>query len=68
MLLKYVIQALPVYTMSCFKLPKGLYQELTKHMANFWWSSGENEKKMHRIAWDTITESKEKGGLGFKDL
>lgn len=70
-LLKLVIQALPVYTMFVFKLPKGLYQELTKLMANFWWSNGDNEKRMHWNAWDTITEAKEKGGLGglgFKDL
>ena len=27
-LIKTVIQAIPIYTMSCFKLPKGLIKEL----------------------------------------
>ena len=27
-LIKAVIQAIPIYTMSCFKLPKGLVREL----------------------------------------
>lgn len=66
-LLKSVIQALLVYTMFVFKLPKGLCQELTKLMANFWLSNGDNKKRMHWNAWDTITEAKEKRGLGFKD-
>lgn len=63
-----MVQALPVYTMSYFRLPKGLCQETSKQIASFWWSSGDKEKRMHWIAWEELTETKENGGLGFKDL
>lgn len=68
MLLKLVIQALTVYSVSCFKLPKGVCNDITKMMARFWCSKGENENKMHWLAWEKITETKVAGGLGFRDL
>lgn len=67
-MLKSVIQALQVYSMSCFKLPKGVRNEITKIMAIFWWSKGEKEDKLHLKAWGKMTEAKENGGLRFKDL
>lgn len=32
-----VAQATPTYTMSCFKIPDSLYEELTGMIRNFWW-------------------------------
>lgn len=46
-MLKSVIQALPVYSMSCFKLPKGVCNEITKSMARFWWSKDGKKGKLH---------------------
>lgn len=47
-LIKAVAQAIPTYTMSCFKLPDALCEELISMIRNFWWGQKGNEKK---IAW-----------------
>ena len=36
-LIKAVAQAIPTYTMSCFKIPDSLCDDLTSMIKNFWW-------------------------------
>ena len=45
-LIKAVAQATPTYTMTCFKIPDSLCQELNSMVRNFWWGQKENERKM----------------------
>ena len=47
-LIKFVAQVIPSYTMNCFLLPKTLCDELTRVIRQFWWGQMGNEKK---IAW-----------------
>lgn len=35
-IIKTVVQAIPSYSMSCFKLPKGIIAECNHLMAKFW--------------------------------
>ncbi|KAL3534703.1 hypothetical protein ACH5RR_003164 [Cinchona calisaya] len=67
-LLKSVVMALPNYTISYFRLPKGMCKELSKMMARFWWGSKEGEKKTHWVKWSKRTEPKCNVGLGIRDI
>lgn len=49
-LIKAVIQAILTYTMSCFKLPKGLIKELEVLIRKFWWGYHDDSKKVHWVS------------------
>ena len=67
-LIKAVAQAVPSYTMSCFKLPDTLCDELTGMVRQFWWGQVKDEKKLAWMSWEKLCLSKEKGGMGFRGL
>lgn len=46
-LIKSVIQAIPIYMMSIFRIPDGLINDLHAMFAKFWWGSNEEKKKIH---------------------
>ena len=67
-LIKSVIQAIPTYTMSCFKHPKGLIQEIEVLIRKFWWGYCGVARKVHWVSRERLCEAKEVGGMGFKDI
>ncbi|KAL9840112.1 hypothetical protein AtNW77_Chr2g0224721 [Arabidopsis thaliana] len=67
-MLKSVLDAMPTYTMSCFKLPGSLCKRIQSALTRFWWDSSTEKKKMCWIAWSRMVNSKTDGGLGFKDI
>jgi hypothetical protein len=38
-LIKAMTQAIPTYSMSCFKLPRGLCDQINSLIRSFWWGS-----------------------------
>jgi len=67
-LIKAVAQALPAYSMSVFKLPMGLCDDLTSIIREFWWGVENGKRKTAWIAWEELVLKKCCGGMGFKDL
>uniref|UniRef100_A0A803PJ70 Reverse transcriptase n=1 Tax=Cannabis sativa TaxID=3483 RepID=A0A803PJ70_CANSA len=67
-LLKAVIQAIPSYAMSCYKLPVSICRKIESLMAQFWWGSFGNQSKAHWKSWVSLCQSKFFGGLGFRSL
>ena len=67
-LIKAVVQAIPTYTMSCFKLPIGLCNELESLIRKFWWGQRGDRQKIHWVKRETLTQAESVGGMGFKNL
>ena len=67
-LIKAVIQVIPTYTMSCFKLPKCLVQDIESLTRKFWWGYRGEQQKIHWISWDKLCLPKKEGGMGFREL
>lgn len=67
-LLKAVIQAIPTFDMSCFRIPCTILKEIKTMYVNFWWGSIDKGKKIHWKAWNFLQKPKTEGGLGFRIL
>jgi hypothetical protein len=67
-LLKAIVQAIPAYVMSVFKIPKQICKGITTAMSNFWWGDGADRKRMHWLAWWKMCVPKQQGGMGFRDI
>ncbi|KAL0410935.1 UNVERIFIED_CONTAM: hypothetical protein Slati_3683200 [Sesamum latifolium] len=66
-LIKSIIQAIPSYCMSVFKLPVTLLKELESISGNFFWNDS-TKNKIHWIAWSKMCRSKKDEGLGLRNL
>ena len=67
-LMKIIVQAIPTYTMSCFKLPLGLCNYIESLIRKFQWGQHNDRCKIHWVSWDSLCQSISNGGMGFKDL
>lgn len=67
-LLKSIAIAMPVYTMNCFKLPKGICEDIERVIANYWWNTHPDRNSIHWLSWNRMKYSKKEGGLGFRDI
>lgn len=64
-LIKAVAQAIPVYSMACFRLPRGICENVMSMIRQFWWGSKRGKRKPCWVSWEVCTKPKCLGGLGF---
>ena len=68
-LLNAVLSSIPVYYMSCFKLPSWVIEEIDKVRRNFLWHGvSQQPKKLSLVNWNLVCTPKKLGGLGVLDL
>lgn len=67
-LIKSVLQTIPMYPFMCFKAPKATCNQLNSVISHFWWGDGDNGGRIHWGAWQKMTLQKGVGGMGFKDF
>ena len=48
-LIKAVVQTIPIYTMNCFKLPISLCNDLEELICKFWWGERGDQRKIHWV-------------------
>ena len=66
-MIKVVVQAIPTYFMSVFKLPVSPCKDIEAMIHKFWWGQGD-AKKIHWVKWNTLCSSKSVGAMGFRDI
>lgn len=64
-LLKSVLSAIPVFTMSVFLAPVGVVGDIEKLMRAFLWGNCSGVKKINWISWEQICKNSKLGGLGL---
>uniref|UniRef100_A0A2N9HN71 Reverse transcriptase domain-containing protein n=1 Tax=Fagus sylvatica TaxID=28930 RepID=A0A2N9HN71_FAGSY len=67
-LIKTIAQAIPTYTMTCFKLPKVWCDSVNSLVSKYWWGQTKEENKIHWLSWGQLCSHKNEGGMGFRDL
>lgn len=65
-LIKAVIYSIPLYSMSCFRLPKTLCNRMASTAVKFWWSTTSRNKSIHWVRKEIMEKEKIKGGMGFR--
>ncbi|KAG8474149.1 hypothetical protein CXB51_033836 [Gossypium anomalum] len=66
--IKVVLQAIPVYVMQCFALPKKICYQLEGILNKFWWSNSKTAKGIIWSTWSALCLPKVYDGMGFRDL
>lgn len=67
-LIKYVLKAIPTYTMSVFKLSKRLCTKIEVMISRFWCCYNHKEKVIHWWKLDILGIANAKGGMGFREF
>ncbi|CAH9139232.1 unnamed protein product [Cuscuta epithymum] len=67
-LIKYVLNTIPLHTLAVDTLPKAVSKCLEKKMSHFLWGSNATKNKFHWIRWKDICLPYDEGGLNIRSL
>lgn len=67
-MIKAVLQAIPTYIMSVYKIPSEVNTKIHSLIAKFWWGNGDDKHRMHWRSWESLCQLKCFDGMGFRDL
>lgn len=66
--IKAVAQAIPIYSMACFKPPRGLCENLNSTIQKYFGGYKNGKRKPAWVSWEVMTRPKHLGGPGFRDM
>lgn len=66
-LLKVVLQAIPIYQISCQAIPKSISQKMVAMFKKFLWKGTNKTRKWALISWEWLSRLSKDGGLGLRD-
>ncbi|KAL5556124.1 hypothetical protein UlMin_038360 [Ulmus minor] len=61
--LKAVVQAIPIYAMSCFMIPDSIIGEIEAACSRFLWGTTSDHKRIHWLKWKELCKLKSMGGV-----
>ena len=67
-LIKSVMNNLPIYYLSFFKIPKAVAKKIISLLRNFFLTRNGKRKKVPLVAWEIIQKPKHFGGHGVGDI
>lgn len=67
-LINSVLDPIPIYSLSFYKSLSKVLHEIRHTQSSILWSDCKNKKMVHWVNWNTVCKSREKGGLGVKDI
>jgi len=67
-LVKAVLNCLPIYYLSLFKLPKKVANDIIRLQRKFLWGGNREGNHMALVKWEVVQLRKEYGGLGVGDI
>jgi hypothetical protein len=67
-LVKVVLQSIPVYWFSLAKVPISIIHKIQQLMENFLWRGANKTTGYHLSKWQTIASPKDLGGWGIRNI
>lgn len=63
-----MLNALPMYFMSLFRIPTSMEEIMKRTMRNFLWHVADEDSHCHIVEWDLVYKPIERGGLGIEKI